>query len=61
MGQGSQLIVNGEKTLPNPFWNTIPGQTNGPIFWCVYAVCMLALLNDIDRVVFVIANLAVVS
>ncbi|KAF8343268.1 potassium transporter [Amanita rubescens] len=51
MGQGSQLIVNGEKTLPNPFWNTIPGQTNGPIFWCVYVVCMLALLNDIDRLV----------
>jgi len=46
MGQGSQLIVNGEKTLPNPFWNTIPGHTNGPIFWCVYAVCMLALPND---------------
>ncbi|KAF8343267.1 potassium transporter [Amanita rubescens] len=44
MGQGSQLIVNGEKTLPNPFWNTIPGQTNGPIFWVIFVIANLAVL-----------------
>ncbi|KAF8712435.1 hypothetical protein AX14_013103 [Amanita brunnescens Koide BX004] len=44
MGQGAQLIVNGEKALPNPFWNTIPGPTNGPIFWIIFVIANLATL-----------------
>ena len=33
MGQGARLIVGGEEVLSNVFYQTIPGTTNGPLYW----------------------------
>ncbi|KAK2467234.1 hypothetical protein APHAL10511_000783 [Amanita phalloides] len=44
LGQGAMLIKNGEKALPNVFWNTLPGPTDGPIFWIEFVIANLATL-----------------
>jgi len=36
LGQGSRLIVDGENVLSNVFYQTIPGQQNGPLFWYTF-------------------------
>ena len=44
LGQGSQLIVNGENVIENVFYRTIPGKHNGPLFWILYVYAILATL-----------------
>lgn len=44
LGQGSQLIVNGDNVISNVFYRTIPGEHNGPLFWIVYVYAILATL-----------------
>jgi KUP system potassium uptake protein len=44
LGQGSQLIVNGENVIANVFYLTIPGKHNGPLFWILYVYAILATL-----------------
>jgi len=44
LGQGSQLIVNGENVIENVFYRTIPGEHNGPLFWILYVYAILATL-----------------
>lgn len=33
LGQGARLIVDGEAVMSNLFYDTIPGSTNGPLYW----------------------------
>lgn len=33
LGQGARLIADGEAVFTNVFYQTIPGETNGPLFW----------------------------
>ena len=33
LGQGAQLIVAGDEVIANVFYLTIPGGTNGPLYW----------------------------
>ncbi|KAJ4491170.1 potassium transporter [Lentinula edodes] len=42
LGQGARLIVDGENVIQNAFYKSIPGSENGPLFWIVYAVAILA-------------------
>ncbi|KAK7685859.1 hypothetical protein QCA50_011206 [Cerrena zonata] len=44
LGQGARLIVDGDEALPNLFYKTIPGSSNGPLFWVLYVVAILATL-----------------
>jgi KUP system potassium uptake protein len=44
LGQGSQLIVNGENVIANVFYLTIPGKHDGPLFWILYVFAILATL-----------------
>ena len=33
LGQGARLIQDGDAVLENVFYLTIPGKSNGPLFW----------------------------
>ncbi|KAI0923360.1 hypothetical protein AcW1_006344 [Taiwanofungus camphoratus] len=44
LGQGARLIVDKEAVLSNLFYNTIPGHSNGPLFWILYVFAILATL-----------------
>ena len=33
LGQGARLIVAGDQVIANVFYLTIPGGTNGPLYW----------------------------
>ncbi|KIP04939.1 hypothetical protein PHLGIDRAFT_92762 [Phlebiopsis gigantea 11061_1 CR5-6] len=44
LGQGARLIHDGESVLSNLFYNTIPGRSNGPLFWVMYVFAILATL-----------------
>ncbi|KIJ49086.1 hypothetical protein M422DRAFT_777639 [Sphaerobolus stellatus SS14] len=44
LGQGARLIVDGEAVLSNVFYQTIPGPANGPLFWIMYILAILATL-----------------
>ena len=33
LGQGARLIVAGDEVIANIFYLTIPGGTNGPLYW----------------------------
>jgi KUP system potassium uptake protein len=35
LGQGAQLIVNGETVIQNVFYASIPGGTGKPLWWSV--------------------------
>jgi hypothetical protein len=35
LGQGARLVTEGEAVLSNLFYTTIPGGSNGPLFWLV--------------------------
>lgn len=35
LGQGAQLIVNGENVISNVFYATIPGGAGKPLYWSV--------------------------
>lgn len=44
LGQGARLIVDGKDVLQNVFYQTIPGPVNGPLFWIMYVLAILATL-----------------
>ncbi|KAF8627441.1 hypothetical protein AX17_006255 [Amanita inopinata Kibby_2008] len=44
LGQGARLISDGEAVFSNVFYNTIPGPKNGPLFWIVFILAILATL-----------------
>jgi KUP system potassium uptake protein len=44
LGQGARLIVNGADVMSNIFYRTIPGNSNGPLFWILYVFAILATL-----------------
>jgi len=44
LGQGACLIVNGADVMSNIFYRTIPGNSNGPLFWILYVFAILATL-----------------
>ncbi|KAJ3576321.1 hypothetical protein NP233_g493 [Leucocoprinus birnbaumii] len=44
LGQGARLITDGADVLPNLFYLTIPGESNGPLFWITYVFAILATL-----------------
>ncbi|THH28352.1 hypothetical protein EUX98_g5834 [Antrodiella citrinella] len=44
LGQGARLIRDGEKVLPNLFYNTIPGPANGGLYWFTFVVAILATI-----------------
>ena len=33
LGQGARLVVAGDEVIANVFYLTIPGGTNGPLYW----------------------------
>ncbi|THU95303.1 potassium transporter [Dendrothele bispora CBS 962.96] len=44
LGQGACLIVDGENVVTNIFYKSIPGPSNGPLFWVVFVFGILATL-----------------
>lgn len=36
LGQGARMMSNGEEVISNLFYNTIPGPSNGGLFWVVW-------------------------
>ncbi|KAJ7486154.1 potassium transporter [Mycena galericulata] len=42
LGQGARLIHDGDEVISNIFYKTIPGPTNGPLFWIVFVFAILA-------------------
>ncbi|KIK69708.1 hypothetical protein GYMLUDRAFT_34109 [Collybiopsis luxurians FD-317 M1] len=44
LGQGARLIVDGENVVQNVFYRSIPGADNGPLFWIMFVVAILATL-----------------
>ncbi|KAG0142024.1 hypothetical protein CROQUDRAFT_663100 [Cronartium quercuum f. sp. fusiforme G11] len=44
LGQGAQLITNGEHVISNIFYQSIPGPTGGGIWWIVWIFGMLATI-----------------
>ncbi|KAK2467233.1 hypothetical protein APHAL10511_000782 [Amanita phalloides] len=44
MGQGARLIVHGDQVISNVFYQTIPGPVNGPLYWIIYVLAILATL-----------------
>ncbi|KAK7457024.1 hypothetical protein VKT23_010327 [Stygiomarasmius scandens] len=44
LGQGACLIVDGENVVQNIFYKSIPGSSNGPLFWIVFIFGILATL-----------------
>jgi KUP system potassium uptake protein len=43
-GQGSRLIVDGERVLANPFYLSIPGGQNGGLWWVTWIFGVFATL-----------------
>ncbi|KAJ3818862.1 potassium transporter [Lentinula raphanica] len=44
LGQGARLIMDGENVIQNVFYKSIPGNVNGPLYWIVFVVAILATL-----------------
>ncbi|KAG7095371.1 hypothetical protein E1B28_006129 [Marasmius oreades] len=44
LGQGAALIVKGNVVLDNIFYQTIPGPVNGPLFWIMFTMAILAAI-----------------
>lgn len=44
LGQGARLVTDGEAVIENIFYKTIPGPTNGGLFWVLYVFAILATL-----------------
>ncbi|CAH7687488.1 potassium transporter-domain-containing protein [Phakopsora pachyrhizi] len=44
LGQGAQLITNGQQVISNIFYQTIPGPTGGPLWWVVWTFGLLATI-----------------
>ncbi|KZT21026.1 potassium transporter [Neolentinus lepideus HHB14362 ss-1] len=44
LGQGARLIRDGDAVFSNIFYQTIPGDANGPLFWILYVFAILATL-----------------
>ncbi|KAM6494400.1 Potassium transporter [Amanita muscaria] len=44
LGQGARLVVDGDNVISNVFYNTIPGPPNGPLFWIIFVLAILATL-----------------
>ncbi|KAM6494401.1 Potassium transporter [Amanita muscaria] len=44
LGQGARLVVDGDNAIKNVFYNTIPGPPNGPLFWIMFVLAILATI-----------------
>jgi len=44
LGQGARLIVDGQNVFNNIFYQTIPGPTNGALFWVLFVFAILATI-----------------
>lgn len=44
LGQGAQLITNGDHVITNIFYQSIPGGSTGPLWWIVWVFGMLATI-----------------
>ncbi|KAF8584646.1 potassium transporter [Ramaria rubella] len=42
LGQGARLITDGNNVITNVFYKSIPGSSNGPLFWILYVFGILA-------------------
>lgn len=42
LGQGARLIADGDAVMSNIFYQTIPGETNGPLYWIMFVFAILA-------------------
>ena len=54
LGQGARLIHDGESVFSNIFYLTIPGKTNGPLFWFVSLRNVRRLLGLTNELSFTI-------
>ncbi|KAF8627713.1 hypothetical protein AX15_004284 [Amanita polypyramis BW_CC] len=44
LGQGARLITDGDRVISNIFYNSIPGPSNGGLFWVIFVLAILATL-----------------
>lgn len=44
LGQGAQMITNGDHVISNVFYQSIPGPTGGVLWWIVWIFGMLATI-----------------
>ncbi|KAK2465375.1 hypothetical protein APHAL10511_002729 [Amanita phalloides] len=44
LGQGARLITEGDQVISNIFYKTIPGPSNGALFWIIFVLAILATL-----------------
>ncbi|KAF9644319.1 potassium transporter [Thelephora ganbajun] len=44
LGQGARIIKDGDAVMNNIFYATIPGSSNGPLFWIIYVFGIFATL-----------------
>ncbi|KAE9409281.1 potassium transporter [Gymnopus androsaceus JB14] len=42
LGQGARLIVDGDNVVQNAFYRSIPGSSDGPLFWIMFVIAILA-------------------
>ncbi len=45
-GQGAKLISNGEVVIQNPFYLSIPGGSNGGLWWVTWIMGVLATVSE---------------
>jgi len=45
LGQGARLIVDGENVMKNPFYLSIPGGSNGGLWWLTWVMGVFATVS----------------
>jgi KUP system potassium uptake protein len=61
LGQGAQLITNGDVVVLNIFFASIPGGAGSGTYWFVTLACSIDTFSFNFRFVYVLAILATVS
>jgi K+ transporter len=45
LGQGAQLIIDGSNVVANPFYLSIPGGSNGGLWWLTWVMGVFATVS----------------
>jgi K+ transporter len=46
LGQGARLIADGANVISNPFYLTIPGGENSPLWWATWVMGIFATVSS---------------
>lgn len=49
LGQGARLARDGDAVINNVFYATIPGSSNGPLFWFAFDLVILTSRLNISQ------------